>query len=97
MNGNQIELTPFNLIEKYQHSDIKEQFEGFKQRVKGFTDINENLGLKTGDIIKFVGGYDSYMEFTSEVMGFNEDGRAFVLWDCFWLDINLPERKFKKV
>lgn len=88
---------PFNLIEKYKDSDIKKQFETFKQKVKGFTDVNEELNLKTGDTITFIGGYDSDILYLSEILGFNSQGHAFILWDCFWLDIELKERDYKKM
>jgi len=88
--------TSLNLIEKYQDSDIQEKFNQFKSEIDGFSDSNENFDLKTGDVIKFIGGYDSNIEFTSQILGFNSKGFAFVLWDCYWVALNLHERLISK-
>lgn len=84
-----------NLIEEYKDSDIREQFNTFKEKARGFSDSNEKLNLKTGDVITFVGGYNDDIEFTSEVLGFDADGFAFVLWDCYWFGVNLEDQRRK--
>lgn len=89
------ERIKINLIEKYNNSTIREEFENFKKKLQesnDFSEENKSLNLKVGDVVKFIGGYESDVEFTSEILGFNSEGKAFVLWDCFWLDIDLVER-----
>ena len=85
-----------NLIDKYKDSDIEEEFDKFKSKVKGFTDENTKHNLKTGDTITFVGGYNDDLEFTSKILGFDSDGHAFVLWDCYWFPVNLDTRQLIK-
>lgn len=82
-----------NLIEEYKDSNIREQFNIFKKNVRGFSDTNEKFNLKTGDVITFVDRYSSDVEFTSEVLGFDADGFAFVLWDCYWFGVNLEDQR----
>jgi len=89
------ERIKINLIDKYNNSTIREEFENFKKKLQesnDFSEENKSLNLKVGDVVKFIGGYESDVEFTSEILGFNSKGKAFVLWDCFWLDIDLVER-----
>lgn len=90
------ERVQFNLIDKYNNSTIREEFEIFKNKLKernNFSEENKSLNLKIGDVVTFMGGYDNDIEFTSEILGFTSEGKAFVLWDCFWLDIDLIERR----
>lgn len=90
------ERVQFNLIDKYNNSTIREEFEIFKNKLKernNFSEENKSLNLKIGDVVTFIGGYDNDIEFTSEILGFTSEGKAFVLWDCFWLDIDLIERR----
>lgn len=90
------ERIKINLIDKYNNSTIREEFEKFKKKLQernNFSDENKSLNLKIGDVVTFIGGYDSDIEFTSEILGFTSEGKAFVLWDCFWLDIDLIERR----
>lgn len=88
-----------DLIKKYQNSDIRKEFNVFKQKVKGFTDTNTEMNLKTGDVISIFAGYNDDINYKTEILGFSEEGHAFVLWDCYWVDVNLkdPKRKFKKL
>lgn len=63
-------------------------------------DENKDLGLKTGDVIEFWGGYDNDIRFRSTIHGFDEKGKAYVNWDCYWFPVDLTEqgnRDFKKV
>ena len=93
-----MERLSIDLISKYNDTIIydgvtlRENFEAFKQTVKGFTNSNENLNLKTGDTIGFMGGFNNDIEFTSEILGFDIEGNAFVLWDCYWFAIDLSKR-----
>lgn len=86
-----------DLIEKYGHTEIRDKFSQFKRNVTGFTDTNTVINLKTGDVVSFFGGYDGDIHFKSEILGFNNEGEAFVLWDCYWFAIELRERQFKKL
>ena len=61
---------------------------------------NKALGLKKGDRIEFWGGYDNNIRYRSTILGFNNEGRAYVNWDCYWFPVDLTEpgnRDFKKV
>jgi hypothetical protein len=58
---------------------------------------NSAFNLKTGDIIQFKGGYNRDIAFTSEIIGFNKNGDAFVVWDCYWFNLNLSERLLESV
>lgn len=86
-----------NLNEK---GDYRAQFADWKEK-KGYpvTDENKKLGLKKGDNIEFWGGYHNDIRFTSEILGFDENGKAYINWDCYWFAIDLTEqgnRDFKK-
>lgn len=87
----------FDLIEKYKDSDIKDKFASYKEKTNGFTETNSALDLKVGDTVQFVGGYDKNILYTTEILGFDSDGDAYVLWDCYWIAINLPNRQYKKL
>lgn len=84
-----------NLIERYKDSTIKEQFARFITTMKGSKDTNEEIGLKTGDVVSFWGGYNGDIRFVSEILGFNSNGDAYMFWDCYWFGIDLQKREFK--
>lgn len=88
-------LIPWNLIEKYKNSDIKEKFEIFKIELNFFSEENPDLDLKKGDVILFKNGYD--IEMISEILGFDKEGHAYMFWDCYWCAINLSTRLIRKV
>lgn len=76
--------------------EIKKRFQSYVQtNEKFFSEKNEKLNLKTGDIINFIGGENDDIEFRSEILGFNDEGFAYVLWDCYWLAIDLEKRLIK--
>jgi len=91
----------FNLVERYQENNnydyYKNKFNEFKASINGFTDKNEKFNLETGDVIKYISGYNSDIIYTSEILGFNEFGHAFVLWDCYWYPVNLEKNMVEKV
>ena len=87
----------FNRIKKYKDSDIKEKFASYKEKIKGFTETNSELDLKVGDTVQFVSGYNLDMLYTTEILGFDSDGDAYGLWDCYWVAVILPIRQYKKL
>jgi DNA polymerase II small subunit/DNA polymerase delta subunit B len=72
-----------NLLDKYKESgdDIlyKQQFEEYKQQLKGFKTVSEKTGLKTGDIIEFISGYNMDIKYITEILGFDEDDDIYLL------------------
>ena len=87
--------TLFDLIETFKNSEIEEKFNEFKLTVEGFNNHNKRFSLETGDVIQFRNGYG--IEMVSRILGFDKDGFAFLLWDCYWFAINLEERLISKV
>lgn len=92
----EIKDTPINLLETYKATEgilMKE----FNQFISTRTLVHENpkFDLKTNDVILFKNGYD--LEMISKILGFNEDGNAYVLWDCHWFAIKLEDRLIKKL
>lgn len=77
--------------------DYRERFAQLKERNAHWriADTNEKHGLKTGDVILFRNGYD--VEMITEILGFDDDGKAFMLWDCFWAPIDMDERLIRKM
>jgi len=99
MNGT-TEYLKINLLYKYFGDTEKlyrEQFESYKPKIKGFKDNHE--GYKIGDVIEFVAGYNYDILYTTEILGFDQDGDIYLLWDCYWSPIRLsdPNRKIRKV
>ena len=86
---------PFDLLERYKDSDIRREFNSFKYKLNFFSEKNKEFGLKMGDIILFKNGYD--IEMISEILGFDEEGRAYMFWDCFWFSIDLKTRLISKI
>ncbi len=43
--------------------------------------------FEVGDKILFVGGLCNHLEFKSEILGFDENGGIYVLWECYWFPI----------
>lgn len=86
---------PINLLETSKFND--EYRELFNEWSKDHTvvDTNEELGLSKGDVILFKNGFG--IEMISEILGFDEIGKAYMLWDCYWFAIDLKERLIKKI
>jgi hypothetical protein len=89
----------FNLMELNvdTNPEYRAKFAEFKKKITDYSDINPELGLKTGDVVTFISGYNSDLKYTTEILGFDEDGKAFMLWDCYWFPVDLIERKFVKL
>lgn len=89
-------IEPINLIEKFQNDcELISKANKFNSNVEGFSTENKDFGLKIGDTILFKNGYD--VEMISKITGFDKDGDAFLLWDCYWFPIDLKIRLIKKV
>lgn len=86
----------WNLLTEYKnHKSIYDLFAKFKPRIDNFSDENKEFNLKTGDTILFLNGYDLPM--ITKIIGFDADGRAFMLWDCYWFPVNLHDRLIQKL
>ncbi len=49
--------------------------------------------FKVGQVILFWGGYNNDIRYRSEIIGFNEDGEIYVMWDCYWFPIRDEESR----
>jgi hypothetical protein len=57
---------------------------------------NKQYGLKVGDTIKFWTGYNRDILASSEILGFYaDDGKAIIIWDCYWFPVDLEQRLVK--
>lgn len=73
---------------------IKKQFLTWaKNQNRIVTD--QNGDLKKGDIIQFYNGYGVLIE--SEILGFDEQGKVYPLWDCYWFAIDIKDREVKLI
>ena len=54
-----------------------------------YTTTNEKLGLKAGDIIEFWSGYHNDIRYRTKILGFDNAGKAYMLWDCYWSPVDL--------
>ena len=59
----------------------------------GMTDTNGTL--KAGDVVSFLSGYNNDIRYTTEIVAFDKDGLAYLVWDCWWVGIDLTERKYR--
>ena len=87
-----------NLVEKYgeeKGAEYREMTKEYMERRKYNATENKEAGVKVGDLVTFMGGYNSDIIYTTEVLGFDEDGDLIVLWDCYWFAVK-PERLIKK-
>ena len=87
-----------NLLEKYKTSgeDVEYEEAFNKMKAKGesvFSDENEKYGLKTGDVIQFIAGYNDDIKYTTKILGFDKDGDAYVLWDSYWFPVKLGDKR----
>ena len=83
-----------NLILKYDNSTYRKDF---KNDISSYALENKKRNLKVGDKILFYGGYNRDILYLSEILGFNNEDGAYVLWDCYWFPLNLNTRKYKRV
>lgn len=84
---------PINLLEDKYVKEHRYLFNEYKNKLKFFTETNDKLGLKAGDKVTFLNGYDVLM--MTEILGFDEDGKAYMLWDCYWFAVDLVDRQYK--
>lgn len=94
----EVDANPVNLMNKYKlkgwEQEFRDKFAAWrKDRFVG--DANSKHDLKTGDQILFLNGYDIPM--ISEILGFDEEGKAYMLWDCYWFAVDLDSRLIKKI
>lgn len=94
-----IDSAPIDLMARAgeeRNTEYREAFLMLKEKSRTLiTDINEAHGLRTGDRILFYNGYG--VEMITEILGFEEDGKAFLLWDCYWFAIDLHTRLIRKM
>ncbi len=90
-----------NLLDKYKESgediEFKQKFEKYKEKLKGFKTVSEKTGLKAGDIIEFIAGYNMDIKYTTEILGFDEDEDIYLLQDCYQSPIRMEDRRAIKV
>lgn len=79
---------PINLIEKSEQYRAK--FHQFIAEAATPLATTHPLGFSQGDRIQFLNGYGIPM--ITEILGFDEKGEAYLLWDCYWFTINLVSR-----
>lgn len=89
-----------DLVQKYAENgwdeEFKQKFDEYKHKIRGFKEANEEWGLKAGDTIEFIAGYNDDIWYTAEVQGFVEDtDEAFIVWDSWWFPIRLNDPKRK--
>ena len=86
-----------NLLDKYgATSDMyRQKFEEYKSQIKGFTEMYGNFEI--GDIIEFNGGYNNDIRYTTEILGFDQDGDIYLLWDSYWFPIKDEEKRAIKM
>jgi hypothetical protein len=92
-----------SLIDKYEETGeaahYREKFEEWKSK----TDhkfVESHGKYSVGDIIEFTAGYNNDIRYTTEILGLDESGNIFLLWDCYWFPIKDEEsrciKKLKK-
>lgn len=95
MNPN-VKYQKINMLDEYKingyDKEYEKKFNIFKKGVKGFTDINNELNLKTGDIVSYISGYNDDIIYTSKILGFDSDGKAFILKESYWFAIDLSKK-----
>ena len=82
---------PINLIEESEQ--YRQQFNEFitQRSYPGASySTTSTLGFSKGDRIQFLNGYGIPM--ITEILGFDEEGKAYLLWDCYWYTIDLASR-----
>lgn len=91
-NGTQFEIRlELDITNKLRPED-KEKALLFKEKSNL---SNNGNGFKAGDIINIVAGYNSNINYKIEILGF-EGIDTFLLWDCYWMPIDLNKRLIKR-
>ena len=84
---------------KFAERNLIEIYGEDEQVLAGIESLNlksEHPKFKKGQVIQFIGGYNSDILFTSRITGFDSDGDIYVLWDCYWFPIrDEKERQIK--
>lgn len=93
----QIVVPNTNLIEKYKGKGIREKFDQWRSSTISsiILDVDPMGRHKVGEVVRFIGGLDLNIEFTSKILGFDEYGKAYLLWDSYWFPVDLEERGIK--
>lgn len=89
------ELYPVNLIERYKGTATEAQAVEYASDRLNFS--SDTLNLRAGDTVSFVGGHDLEFLYTTKVIGVDSNDNVYVLWDCYWLPLNVTQRKLKKL
>jgi len=79
---------PINLIPSSERYRAK--FHEFIAETDAQLATTHPLGFAQGDRIQFLNGFNIPM--ITEILGFDEMGQAYLLWDCYWFTINLASR-----
>ncbi|MRM84284.1 hypothetical protein [Riemerella anatipestifer] len=78
--GLAIDLRPFNKWQKHQFiNSLKEKYK------VDYTTVHKNF--KIGDVVEFYGGYYNHILYRTEIIGFDQSGNLYVLWDCYWFPV----------
>lgn len=77
-----------NLLDKYRSNGSEEELRSkFKEFSTKHNLIDRHDKFKVGDVIDFFGGFYNNIRYTSEILGFDDEGGIYVLWDCYWFAI----------
>lgn len=83
-----------DLTKKESNGEIKELFAEYSTKIAGFSTTNGTY--KAGDVVVILSGYNSDIEYTIEILGFDSEGMAYMVWDCYWFPIDLSKRLVDK-
>lgn len=100
LNENIEDMLHINLLDRYSDNkydqEIRQKFKEYKSKIKGFK--TEHMAFKVGDIIEFTAGYNDDIRYTTEILGFDEDGDIYLLWQSYWFPIrNEAKRAIKLI
>lgn len=85
----------------YLEINLIEESENDKELIKKIEEfqssklISEHPKFKVGQVIKFISGYNLDIKYTTKIIGFDNEGEIYLLWDCYWSPIRDedPNRK----
>lgn len=81
-----------DLIEKYKQSRVMTDIENFLHK-KNY--LSEYGRFKTGQIIEFWAGMYKDILYRSKIIGLENNGDIYVIWDCYWFPIQ--DDKIRKI
>ena len=91
----------FDLTKKYRQNEedieYSNRFKAYIPKIDGFQTENKEFGLKIGDKVKVIAGYNSDIIYTAEILGFNSEGEMYLLWDCYWFPVKIEGRLIEKL